>query len=108
MTWLGSNWQTLGLFLLTVFGVFVLRGMIRSAQASAMAAPSGPSPPTPTAAQIYEEMEAEDEDEDDAINSLRAKFQPSGRSLRDELSELVREDPDAAASVLQNWIGDAA
>jgi flagellar biosynthesis/type III secretory pathway M-ring protein FliF/YscJ len=53
---------------------------------------------------------ADDEggDEQDAGNSLRARFQHSGRSLRDELSELIKEDPDAAANVLQNWIGDAA
>jgi flagellar M-ring protein FliF len=28
-----------------------------------------------------------------------------GPSLRDELSELVAEDPDAAANVLRTWIG---
>ena len=47
-----------------------------------------------------------DEEDDDELNSLR--FSSSGRSLRDELTELVREDPDAAASVLQNWISEAA
>ena len=29
----------------------------------------------------------------------------SGRSLRDELSEIVQEDPDAAANILRSWIG---
>ena len=29
------------------------------------------------------------------------------RSLRDELVEIVREDPDAAANILRNWIGSA-
>ncbi|MEX0711123.1 MAG: hypothetical protein WD278_02160, partial [Pirellulales bacterium] len=28
-------------------------------------------------------------------------------SLRDELVEMVREDPDAAAGILRTWIGNA-
>ena len=32
-------------------------------------------------------------------------FSGSGPSLRDELSELVKEDPDAAANILRAWIG---
>jgi flagellar biosynthesis/type III secretory pathway M-ring protein FliF/YscJ len=31
-----------------------------------------------------------------------------GPSLKDELAELVREDPDAAASILRNWISNAS
>ena len=31
----------------------------------------------------------------------------SGPSLKDELAEMVREDPDAAASILRTWIGNA-
>ncbi len=33
---------------------------------------------------------------------------PGGPSLRDELSELVKEDPDAAVTVLRSWIGNAS
>ena len=50
-----------------------------------------------------------DEEEDgDIANSLKSRFKTTSRSLRDELTELVREDPGAAASVLHIWIGDAA
>lgn len=38
---------------------------------------------------------------------LRAKFaEPNRKSLRDELTSMVQEDPDAAASVLSAWIGE--
>jgi flagellar M-ring protein FliF len=30
-----------------------------------------------------------------------------GPNLRDELSDLVKEDPDAAANILRTWIGQA-
>jgi flagellar biosynthesis/type III secretory pathway M-ring protein FliF/YscJ len=33
------------------------------------------------------------------------RFDDAGSPLREELAELVATDPDAAASVLRNWIG---
>jgi flagellar biosynthesis/type III secretory pathway M-ring protein FliF/YscJ len=33
------------------------------------------------------------------------RFDGAGSPLREELAELVATDPDAAASVLRNWIG---
>ena len=39
---------------------------------------------------------------------LQRRTSSTGGSLRDELTTMVREDPDAAANVLRNWIGDAA
>ena len=110
-SWFAGNWQTIGMFGFAIFGMSMLRGMIRSAQ-------NDPSPGSvqtiPLNSLSVHNPEGEspseegDEEGEDAANSLRARFQHSGRSLRDELTELVREDPDAAASVLQNWIGDAA
>jgi flagellar biosynthesis/type III secretory pathway M-ring protein FliF/YscJ len=31
-----------------------------------------------------------------------------GVSLKDDLVEMVQEDPDAAAAILRNWIGNKA
>lgn len=105
LQWLSTNWQTIGLFVLAIAGILVLRGMIRSAHTAPLAAEEN----TPVAnLATFTAEESDEEEEDDFTNSLKARFQTSGRSLRDELTELVREDPDAAASVLQNWIGDAA
>lgn len=108
--WFASNWQTLAMLGVGLFGVVFLRGMIQSAQGP----PSGTvesnrddvrqmAEPTPRQG----EKEDEEEDSDSVNNSLRGRFHTSGRSLRDELTELVREDPDGAASVLQNWITEA-
>ena len=107
-TWLGSNWQTLGMFILALVGVVMLRSMILSAQTAALANTEEHPLSAERLAALEKDDIAEDESEDDFSNSLKARFQNSGRSLRSELSELVREDPDAAANVLQNWIGDAA
>ena len=31
-----------------------------------------------------------------------------GPNLKDDLTEIVREDPDAAAAILRGWIGNAS
>lgn len=105
LTWLGSHWQSLALGLLALASIFFLRGMIRASQAPV---------PTPTVSVPVEQLAAleeeplDEEDEVELANSLKARFHGPQRSLRDELTDLVREDPDAAAAVLNAWIGDAA
>lgn len=107
-TWFASNWKTIAMLGVALFGVVFLRGMIQSAQDSAMGAVETKD----DAVRRMAELNHTDEDDDDESvafgNSLRGRFNTSGRSLRDELTELVREDPDAAASVLQNWVTEAA
>lgn len=107
--WLADNWQTLGLFGLAGFGVLFLRSMVKSAQTpppTSMASHSDRE--AEVAALSAAEQEAAEESSEVMANSLKRKFQAGGRSLRDELTELVREDPDAAANVLKLWISDAA
>ncbi len=109
--WFASNWQTIGMLGVALVGIVFLRGMIQSAQDSTMAAVEAKNDEIRKMA----EMRQGDQDDDDEFdehsssfgNSLRGRSVATGRSLRDELSELVREDPDAAASVLQNWITEA-
>jgi flagellar M-ring protein FliF len=104
VTWLGSNWQNLGLLGLALLSIVVLRGMLRSSPQS-----DDPIQRTLPVEQLVQHEDEEAGDEADEVeNSLKARFKASGRNLRDDLTELVREDPDAAANVLQAWIGDAA
>jgi flagellar M-ring protein FliF len=100
LSWLAEYWGTLGMIGLALFSLVMLRSMIRSVLAPAPAAAmpkffpeeaEEPEPPSPKAA---------------AAKRLR-RFQTSGRSLRDELSDMVQEDPDVAANILKSWIGHA-
>jgi len=109
--WFASNWQTLAMLGVALFGVVFLRGMIRSAQDSTMSAAETKNEASRRNAELNQGDEGDENEDDESVginNSLRGRFQSSGRSLRDELTELVREDPDGAASVLQNWITEAA
>jgi flagellar M-ring protein FliF len=100
--WLGDSWSTLGLIGLALFSLVMLRSMVRSAPASEpgrklLAAPS------------IEGGEEEESAADRAAHERKLKrFSGSGASLRDELSDLVSEDPDTAANILRNWIGTGA
>lgn len=107
LDWLVRNWSVLGLTFLGLFSLVVLRSMAKSmpavaprpfanealAAAGAAVGASGP-------------QEAEKKVESPAERRLR-RSAVGGPSLRDELSELVTEDPDSAADILRTWIGSA-
>ena len=47
-------------------------------------------------------------EESDASDDKRPKLRlKKGTTLKDDLSEIVREDPNAAAAILRSWIGNA-
>jgi flagellar M-ring protein FliF len=52
-------------------------------------------------------QETEEAVEATAARRLR-RMTGSGPSLRDELSELVKDDPDSAANILRSWIGQVS
>lgn len=101
VSWMAQSWQALGLLGLAGFSLLMLRSMVRSA----------PAPRRPPAA----------EDEADESNSSpeavaaalpaaaarRLKLRGDSPSIRDELAEIVKEDPDTAANILRTWIGEA-
>lgn len=89
---------------LAMFSLVMLRSMARAAPAAA-ATPDLPLPPPPPAAEKPAETKAAETDT--KANRLKRRM-GSGQSLRDELAEMVREDPDAAASILRTWIGSAS
>ncbi|MCH7727710.1 MAG: hypothetical protein IH991_14695, partial [Planctomycetes bacterium] len=103
IAWLGGHWQTLGVFLLGIFGVVTLRRMVRSGPGTASVAADAPA---------TELGVASDEPQDDEPETVEARLNQNefgtGPNLRQELTELVKEDPDAAANILRNWLGDAA
>ncbi len=100
LAWFSRNWQTFGLFAVGLFSLLVLRSMIRATTPTVESATPSATP------QIAQEEEGEEPEEPPAILHRRAA--PTGASLREELTAMVHEDPDAAANVLRTWIGEAA
>ncbi len=105
--WLADNWRTLAMVGVGAFCLLTLRSMVKSTATA----------PQPAAAfAVAEELHpprlhvepADEETDEQPEKMLRRRFELSGPNLKQELQELVKEDPDAAATILRNWIGDAA
>ncbi len=107
LTWLGENWPMLAMIALVLVSVGMLRSALRSAPVTASAG-NLPGGSAAIAARISA-GEAKTEPKEEAVESTVARrlrrMTGSGPSLRDELSDLVKEDPDSAASILRTWIG---
>jgi flagellar M-ring protein FliF len=110
--WASDNWSTLGVLLLGAMGLVMLRGMLKAKPSTA--GPSG-APPTAGAEQTPRlSVISEDADEKtnatagEAVPAPRRRFANAGANIKDELASMVRENPDAAASILRSWIGEAS
>ena len=84
----------------------------RQRQHVALGAPRGSgraSPETSAIAARIPASESKAEEKEEPVEAAAARrlrrMTGIGPSLRDELSELVKEDPDSAASILRTWIG---
>ncbi len=105
-SWLSQNWSTTGMLALGLFSLIMLRGMIRS-----LPRPIEPDVQSTQASLESREQgmehtqEAGDESEGDE-RVLQSSMRESG--LREELADMVRENPDAAAKVVSSWIENAA
>lgn len=99
ISWLGQYWATLGMLGLAGFSLLMLRSMTRGN-------PGAPTSGPPTASPSPGAGETVEPEQESASSAPRlSRFSGGGPSMRDELSELVTEDPDAAANILKAWIG---
>jgi flagellar M-ring protein FliF len=74
--------------------------------------PSNPAKVVPASAASMasqaEESKAADEESGEAGEAGRTRLRlRKSTSVKDDLVEIVREDPDAAADILRNWIAKA-
>jgi flagellar biosynthesis/type III secretory pathway M-ring protein FliF/YscJ len=94
-----------------MFSLMVLRGVVKGGPPSA--APHA-APAAPALALTMEEPaghahgQAHAESEGEAPSDERPRLRlKKGTTIKDDLVEIVREDPDAAADILRSWIGKA-
>ncbi len=106
MAWTGRYWSTLAMMGVAMFSLLVLRSVVRGTPpAEGAAAAAGAPTLTLHTDESAKTAHADDKDEGEPERPrLRLK---KGKSLKDDLVEIVREDPDAAADILRSWIGKA-
>jgi len=108
-TWLSQHGNTIVMVAMAAFGFLMLRSIVRGASAGAAAAagvvlePSRAAPETETP-----EMETAPGGPTAPAPKRTKRRLNKGPSLRDDLVDMVQEDPDAAAAILRNWISSAA
>jgi flagellar M-ring protein FliF len=102
LAWTGDHWGTLSTGLLAFFALVMLRSMIKSVPP--------PNVATADAMPNLTIVSAPEENDQAAVGEspLKPKRRfTKGPSFKDELAEMVREDPDTAATILRAWIAHA-
>lgn len=96
--WIVEHWRAVGLSVVVLLGVIVLWLFVRPRS-------------RPVANQVAdaprETLRVDAEETVRKVQPAGPHFTPAERVLRDELSDLVQNDPDAAATILRTWIGQA-
>lgn len=111
LSWLSGHWSTLGMLGLAFFSLLMVRSLVRAGPPATAAANLPVTPAAAAAAAIAAAAEPAAEEKAAAESKDKAKRKRrlgSGQSLREELADLVREDPDTAANILRTWIGNAS
>ena len=99
LTWFGQYWSTVSLLGLVLVSLLVLRSIARAAPEAT------PTYGKPVVAKAEQPQPQEAQAEKPETPTRLKRARKPGMSLRDELSQLVAEDPDAAANILRTWIG---
>jgi flagellar M-ring protein FliF len=103
-SWLGRYWSTLAMLGVAMFSLLVLRSMVNGKPGDATTSMAANS--RGLTLQTDELTATADETGEPPGDRPRLRLN-KGKSLKDDLVEIVREDPDAAADILRSWIGKA-
>jgi flagellar M-ring protein FliF len=107
MAWAGRNSNSLVMVGLAMMSLAMLRSMMKSIPPAdrtvTFAEPAFPE--TSEAPQRAAKPAEEAAKKEPGRPKLRLK---KGPTLKDDLIEMVKEDPDGAAAILKTWIGNAA
>ena len=106
LEWAEKNWQALGVGGLILVGLLVLRSALKPNR-PVPAAPQAAEPETGRSLFLVTEDDLEPMAEEPHRDLAPLAAGPPD-ALREELIRMVRQDPQAAASVLRTWIGNAS
>ena len=110
LAWLSTSWQTVGLFILVGMTLLMTFSWIRS-QASPEADrefAQGFNLEVPETMGDQLDLGDSEAPPSDNEEEEKAGFQITGGEIKEELSSLIKQNPDAAVNLLRSWIGEAA
>ncbi len=100
--YLGQYGNTLAMTGLAIFSLVMLRSMVNS---SGKDGPVSGLPSLQLDGETLHENSADDDEGEEARPKLKLR---KADTLKDDLTEMVGSDPDAAAAILKSWINNAA
>ena len=107
LSWLRESWATLGMIAVALLSLLVLRSMVRPRPLAESVHSIS------VAAEVGDTIDVADEVHVGTSRSAESRVPPPhtrrfhspNAPMREELSQLVETDPNAAINVLRNWIG---
>lgn len=110
LAWLAKSWSTVGLFLLVGAGLLMMFSWVRSSGTAEVDKEfaQGFGLEVPESMGDSLDLGSDEPSNEEADSPEPAKFQVSGGEIKDELSSLIKQNPDAAVNLLRSWIGEAA
>ena len=106
LIWARQNFNTMTMAGIALVSLFMLRSMVKSIPASESVVELDTPSLSLHVGESDAESQTEDNTDEEQPNRPRLKLK-KGHDLKDDLTDIVREDPDAAAAILRSWIGNA-
>jgi flagellar M-ring protein FliF len=104
MAWTGRYWNSLAMLGVAMFSLLVLRSVVNGKPGEPAGAATASA--SSLTLQADESKAASDSADDTEAGKPKLRLK-KGTSVKDDLMEIVKEDPDAAADILRSWIAKA-
>ncbi len=113
VAWLGDSWSTLALIGLVVISLFMMTSWLKTPSPAGSATEKSfaegfglemPSIPIDTVDIGGETVTADGQ----PTRRRPSAFEAEGENIKEDLSTIIRENPDAAVNLIKAWIGEAA
>lgn len=110
LTWLGDSWSTVALLLVVVMALGMMFSWVRSQNdpESDRKFAEGFGLQVPVNMGDELDLGEDSQGEEAGTNRDKPEFAVVGGEMKEDLSTLIKENPDAVVNLLKTWIGDAA
>jgi flagellar M-ring protein FliF len=107
-TWLAQSWSTLALIGIVLVTMFMMMGWIKAQATSPRDKDFSQGFGLEVPASAAEELDLGEEAGSPQEAEEKPKFQVTGGEMKEDLTSLIKENPDVAVNLLRSWIGEAA
>ncbi len=110
MVWLGQSWSTLALIVLVLVSLGMMFSWVKSQGSGDTDTKFADGFGLEVPVNMGDELDIGGSEEGDGPGSTRSKpqFDVSGSEMKEDLSTLIKDNPDAVVNLLKAWIGEAA